>query len=287
MKYLEYKATSKTNIINLITASLFCAVISFLLGWIYSINIFIPFVYLKALITFGFGITLVYLIQIVSKYFKIIDKNSRLIILIISILIGFYSMWISFVVLVYFNEGFPTFFNYINYWIYPSNIFEAISELNSLGVWEIKNSIVKGNYLTFVWIVEFLVLSIIPILRVLRFPDNPFSDKFNKWYEKKILKEEFEPIYSANVFIKKIKEEGIESILNLATGFSQKHSKISIFYIEGEDKQYLTVDNIYIEVKNNSKKQATKIINSIEISNIEAKKLFAKFDTEKEFYLDY
>lgn len=289
LKFTEYKATKNTNPLSISLAILICSIIGVFLGWIYSVTVYIPIIYFNILITVGFGLGLVYSIQIVSKVFKIRDKKSRILIVVISVLIAYYSHWISFIVQVYTSE-FPSFINYINYWIHPRGIFENISEINKLGTWGFGFSntlFIRGIVLSIIWLVEAIIIFFIAIGRIFQFPENPFSEKLNKWYPKIALKKEFENIYSSKRFISQIEEKGIDHVLNLEDGLAFKYSKISIFYLEGEDKQYLSIDSVSIDTKNESKATINVMVKPFEVSTQNAKKLIKKFDTEKEFFLDY
>jgi hypothetical protein len=288
MKYIEYKSIEKSNITNIALAIIICSIIAIFFGWLYSLMGIIPIVYFNILITIGFGFGLAFTLQIVSKFLKVKDKKTRLIIIIIITIIGYYSHWISFIIQTY-SEGFPSFTNYINYWLFPKDFFSVINEINKYGTWGIGFSgvLINGFYLTIIWIIEALVIFFIAIRHTFSFPENPFSEKLNKWYPKIVLKEEFESIYSSKKFMIDIKKEGINLILNLTTGNATKYTRIAVFYLDGEDIQYLSIENVYIEVRNNAKKNITQIIKPIEITTIEAKKILSKFDTEKEFYFDF
>lgn len=286
MRYNTYSPKGETNKINLICALSFAIIISVFLGWIYTINSYIPFIIIRGSLAIGFGFVLAYIIQIITNLFNIIEKRTRIIIVSISVLVVFYSSWISFILFIYYGE-FPPFFDYIYYWSHPTNFYNSIAEINLNGTWELKGAIVKKTVLLIVWIIEFLIITTIPILKILRFPENPYSEKLNKWYPKLTLQENFEPVYSKNVFKKNLNENGINAILNMATEFSTKYSTISIFYLEQEDIQYLSIDNIFIDVKNKSKETKKPIIKPIEINNTEVKKLINKFQTKKEFYLKF
>jgi len=289
LKYLTYKSENNTNPLHIIISILISAVVSFFLGWLYSLMTLMPIIYIKFFITIGFGYAIAFTVQIVSKLLKIKDKRAKLIIVSVVLIIAYYSHWISFIIQTY-TEGFPPFSSYVKYWFSPNSFFEVIAEINKFGTWSfgsISEVPVNKMLLTLIWVVEAAVIFTIAIAHIFKLPDNPYSEKLNKWYPKMVLVDDFEPIYSSTRFVLNIKEQGIDLILNLATGFPRKYSKISIFYLESESIQYLSIDNVFIETNNNSKKRITQIISPIEISTVDAKKLFAKFKTEKPFFLDF
>jgi hypothetical protein len=188
-----------------------------------------------------------------------------------------------------YTEQFPDFKDYLSYWVYPNGIVEAILEINKFGTWGIGTSgyLANGSTLSLIWLIEGAIIILVAIATVYQFPENPYSEKLNKWYPKIVLDEEFENMYSSKRFLKNLNEQNINYIIDLKSGLGSKYSKISIFYLESEDKQYLSVDSIYINKSENSRLEITEIVKPIEISNLEAKKILQIFRTKKEFYLDY
>lgn len=289
MKYIEYKAEKNSNVLNLVIAILLSAIVSVFLGWIYSVMVYIPIIYLNFLLVIGAGYLLGISNTIISKFLQIRDTKTRLVLIVISVVVAYYSQWISFIVQTY-SEQFPSIGGYLNYWIYPQQLFDAIAEINQYGTWGFGMTdpiFVRGIFLTLIWVAEAAIFLFIPIVYIYNYPENPFSEKFNKWYPKIVLDEEFENVYSANRFISQIEENGIDQIINLKNGLAFQYSKISIFYLEGEDRQYLTVEAVQIDKQEPSKSKTNVIIKPFEISSEDAKKLIKKFGTNKEFFLDY
>ena len=289
MKFKEYKAEKNTNVLNLVIAIILSAIVSVFLGWIYSVMVYIPIIYLNILIVVGVGYLLGISNTVLSKFLQIRDKRTRLLLIIFSVFVAYYSQWISFILQTY-NSEFPSFESYLSFWIYPQQFFKAIAEINKYGTWGFGMSdpiYVRGIFLSLIWFGEAAILFFISIVYVYRFPENPFSEKFNKWYPKIILDEEFENIYSANRFISQFEEQGIDKILNLKNGMAFQYSKVSIFYLEGEDKQYLSIEYVQIDKREPTKSDTTVIVKPFEISTQDAKVLFGKFEVKKEFYLNY
>lgn len=287
MKYIEYKAPSNSNPLNIVISIIIGSVIAFFLGWFYCVSTLIPIIYFKVLITIGLGFALAFTVQILSKVFIIKDKKSRLIFIGFIVLVAFYSIWIGFIVQT-FTEEFPSLKNYADYWILPANLFDNIALINKHGTWGLNfSTAINGITLTIIWIIEAIIIFSIAIGRVYKFPENPFSEKLNKWYPKMILQEEFEPIYSSSRFILNLKEKGTDIIFDLKTGFARKYSEIAVFYLEGEDVQYISINNKFINIKQENKTTVTPVIKPIQISTADARKLITKFSVSKEFYLDF
>lgn len=289
MKFKEYKAAKNTNWVNIGLAIIITSSLGVLIGWIYSVMVYIPIIYLNILIVIGVGYLLGISNTVLSKLLQIRDKRTRLLLIVLSVFVAYYSQWISFILQTY-SEQFPSIGSYLSYWIYPQQFFDAIAEINNYGTWGFGMSdpiYVRDIFLSIIWFGEAVILFFVSIAYVYRFPENPFSEKFNKWYPKIVLDEEFENVYSTNRFISQFEEQGIDKILNLKNGLAFQYSKVSIFYIEGEDKQYLSIEYVQIDKREPTKSDTTVIVKPFEISTQDAKALFGKFEVKKEFYLNY
>jgi len=288
MNIIKYKPVDNSNPINIGLAFVICLMLSLFLGWVYSLTVLIPIIYFNWFITIGFGFVMAISLQVLAKLLKIRERKIRLYLIIFSLVIAYYSHWIAYLLILGLQK-IPTVFEFLNYWIYPKYFFSNISELNRTGAWSIGVSglFVKGLVLTLIWIVEALILFFIGITYTNKFPQNPFSEMLNKWYPKFTLEYDFAAIYSKNKIISDFKDNGIDLIFNMDRGLANKYTSISIFYLEGESKQYLSIDTISIGTKNGSSKNTTSVLKPIEINTIEAKKLMSKFGTKKEFFLDF
>ncbi len=288
MKIIEYKPIGNSNPINIGLAFAVCLMLSLFLGWLYSLTALIPIIYFNWFITIGFGFVMAISLQIMAKLLKIRERKTRLSLIIFSLIVTYYSHWIAYLLILGLQK-IPTFFEFLNYWIYPNYFFSNISELNRIGAWSIGVSglFVKGYVLTIIWIVEALILFFIGITYTNKFPQNPFSETLNKWYPKFRLEYNFAAIYSNNKIISDLKDNGIDLIFNMDRGLANKYTNISIFYLEGESKQYLSIDTISINTRNGSSKNLTPVLKPIEINTIEAKELMVKFGSKKEFFLDF
>lgn len=288
MNYTIYKAQNNSNPIYTLMGFLFIFIISIFLGWLYSLTNLIPIIYLNFLPTIGLGLAIALSIQTAGKLFKITTRKMRFYLTIFSLIIVYYSHWVAFILFIV-TGSIPNLMEFINYFFYPQNFFSTIAEINKIGAWSFgtMNTPVNGMILTIVWIIEALIIFFIAIRYTLIFPENPFSEKFNKWYTKLTLDYDFDSFYTEEKIIANLKEQGIELILNTEKGLAYKHSKVSIFYLKNEENQYLSIDNIFIEVRNKSKRNITPMLSPTKITNQDAQKLIAKFGTKKAFYFDF
>ena len=255
MNYTKYRPEGSFNLVNIGFAFILCLILSLFLGWLYNLTFLIPIIYFNVLITIGFGFVLAISLQIIAKLLKIRERKTRIYLVIFSTIIAYYSHWIAYILYIT-SQKIPTLFEFFSYWTYPRNFFLIIDEINTYGTWSFgfSNIPVNGIVLTIIWIVEALIIFFIAINYILKFPENPFSEKLNKWYPKLTLEYDFAPMYSQKKFLSNFKESRINLFLDMDKGLANKFASVSIFYLEGENNQYLAIDTIFIEVRNNAKK---------------------------------
>lgn len=289
MKYTPYKAQGNSNPLNIGLAFIAGLIISILLGWLYNLMAFIPIIYFNVIITIGLGMVIGIIgTQILPKLLKVREKKVKLYLVIFMLIIAYYSQWIAHVLYTVTQE-IPSIGKYLGYWIFPQGLFEIIGEINKYGTWGIGfsgDNSVNGITLTLVWIAELAIIFFSGIRYTLNFPESPYSETQNKWFDKLILDREFAAIYSPEVFLEKLNQEGIDIILNSERGLANKHSEISIFYLPKEQYQFLSIDTVSISGQD-SKKETIQILRPIKITNDEAKQLMDKFGTKKAFFLDF
>lgn len=289
MKYAPYKVQGTSNPLNIGLLFLVGLIVSILFGWLYNLMKFFPLIYFNVILTASLGIVIGIIgAQILPKLLKVREKKVKLYLVIFMLIVGYYSQWIAHVLYTV-TQKIPSIGNYLSYWIFPQNLFEIIGEINKYGTWGIGfsgNNSVNGMTLTLVWVAECAIIFFLGIRYALNFPENPFSEKQNKWFDKLILDREFAAIYSPDVFLEKLNQEGVDIIINAERGLANKYSEISIFYLPKEQYQYLSVETVSISGQD-SKKETSQILRPIKITNDEAKQLMGKFGTKKAFFLDF
>ncbi len=289
MNYTKYQLEGTSNPVNVTLAIGIGLIVALFLGWLYNLTFLIPLIYFNFIITIGFGFVIAIFVQIISKFLKIRERKTRLIMVTILLVVAYYSHWIAYIL--YISSGtIPSLSNFLSYWIYPQNFFAIIGEINTYGTWSLgfsSETPVRGIVLTLIWLAEAAIIFFLAINYILKFPENPFSEQQNKWFPKLTLDKEFVAFFSADVFMKEIRDGGTNFILKADKGRANKYSEISIFYLPNENNQYLTVDTISIDSKKGSNKEVTPIITPIKISNEEAKQLMDAFGTKKPFFLEF
>lgn len=68
----------------------------------------------------------------------------------------------------------------------------------------------------------------------------------------------------------------------MGKGSGNRHAKVHLYFLPEEAKQYVTVENIFIE--SNGKKNITNMINNLEVDSDSAKEIMQEFHHKKEFF---
>lgn len=289
MKMIETYVIPKEPVTSKAILGIAKAIIwTFLVSYIYGVVIAVsPLVYFNFFITLGFGMALGYGVRIISKLTSITSKSMSVKISFTSGILGVYFSWGVYILYfvsqdtmfdAYFRDPFLVF--------NPYEVFQIILEMNVYGLWEIFGIPFKGWVLTIVWLMEAGIIITVSTLAVKNQPQSPFSLKKDKWYKKYILSKDFESIAMQEKFREDLAGNCIEVIDTLGNGLAYHFSMVSIFFLEEENKQYLSVENVRID-KNGKGKNATEVIHLLAISTDEAKKLMDKYYGKKAFVFDY
>jgi len=284
-----YEHSGKSPLIGFFIALGLGAFLAILLGFVYnSFIISIPIVYINFFATIGFGTILGYGIKFFSRFGKIRNGKQNIILAGTVGFIGFYFQWIAY--FVFLNSGEHSFQAYqdnfnlfydIGFFIY------LIKELNESGSWGMFGIIFTDFPLWIIWGIEALIIIGIPIIISMKHPIVPFSETLNKWYSKYTIKNEFVSISAQNHFKKNLIENTKQTILNLSYGEPFRFSKISIFYLEDEQTQYISIDNVHIEDRGKGKSKRTSVVHLVQVDTKTAKELMDKYVAKKQFIFNY
>ena len=282
---LFYQESGRIDPLKQSFSYIICIGLSLILGYIYSvIIIIIPIVYLNFLITVGFGTMLGLICRTLIRFSHNRNKKSQIIQAVIIGLLANYFQWTAYILFAY-NDAIPSIGLYLEnleWIIIPKNFFAALFEINRIGTWGMFGITFNGFALTFIWIIEFLIIITGPIIAVVKTKSYPYSEHLQKWYFKYTLFKDFESISTAKRFINELASEPIRVIENLGNGSGLRHTKIHLFYLKDETKQYLTFERIFIEGQGKGKKNSTIVINNFMISKSDAEDLLNKFENKRE-----
>ena len=212
------------------------------------------------------------------------DKRSQIILAIITGLLANYFQWTAYILFAY-KGTFPLLTEYLLnlHWIVvPENFLNAVMEISKTGLWSVFGVPVDGLVLVLVWILEAIIIGVIPIIAVYRTKIYPYSELLQKWYPKFTLFKDFEYLSSIGLMIENLKNDTFKTINSLTKGDGHRHCKIHLFYLREEAEQYLTFENVVIEGRGTGKEVRNIAINNFAIDKKTADAILEAFDHKKE-----
>ncbi len=253
-------------------------------GYIYGmITFFMPIIYVNGLIASGVGIGLaaycIYFMQICRNR----SKKNLFIGTLFTLLLFYFSAWLTYIALGYtggfeFSE-FTTIIDVISSEI---GIFSSIGIIVEVGLHEVFGFPLTGFALISVWVVEMIILLVLPIIVVFKHNFYPYSERLDRLYKKEEILTDFSRVASENILIEKLNESVFDTISNMTGGGSRGHSKITLHTLLGESHHYLSISNVFYS---GSKKSTDLILRYYRISNDDLDKIKAKYPTKKKWIL--
>ena len=281
-----YEPSGKFDPIRHSLLYVICIGIALFLGYLYAVLIsFIPILYFNVLITVGFGISLGLICRVLARFSHSRNRKSQLFQAVFFGILANYFQWTAYSLFILENSipSFEFYFSNLDWILTSGNFFNLLGVLNSVGAWGIFGAQINGTTLTVIWIVEFLLIALLPIIGVMQTKVYPYSELQRKWYKKYTLVKDFESISSNTRLISNLELNPLETIELLGKGIAFRHSKIHLFYLKGESNHYLTFENIYYEGRGEAtSKQGEIIVNNFTISNDFAEQILERFPNKRE-----
>ncbi|GFZ80233.1 hypothetical protein GCM10011531_07780 [Aquaticitalea lipolytica] len=279
-----YQESGIANPLN-ISLSVTCSLIAIcILSFLYSIiTHYLPLVYFNFLIAIGFGISISFVSRFFNSIFKIRNRKKSIIITLVLAFIAVCFQWIWYLYIINsvefsFIDGITFFINMI---FRPDLVIENIIIINKFGVWEMFGTTFKGIVLWLVWLVEAAIIMFLSYNNYLHFQTIPFSEKDNKWFKKDYIDFDFEHIAFKKEFIEKFQINPSEAISELKKGDGLRHSKISVYKSDTEQKSIVTIDNIRVTERGKGKKDITTVLEPIYVDNQHLIKIRNSFKFKK------
>ncbi len=283
-----YQTPIQPNSLNVTLLFSISLAVAFVISILYGILIAtIPVIYFNFFITLGFGIVIGYSVRILSKILKVVNRRISIRAALVSGLAAYYFQWVVYIL--FFVEG-SDFFE--AYFINPTLVFkpwlvaQIIVDVHAVGDWAIGSIVINGWPLTIIWIIELVIIILIPSMMVKSQPISPFSVITNSWYKKFTLHKDFESIALKEAFTQSLITHPVELLKTLRNGSVNYFSRVTIFYHEGDEVQYISVQNIRRD-KTGKKEMPTDVIHLLEIQSDYAKQLMAVYHAKKDFFFDY
>ena len=284
----DFRLSGNFTLPGLILAVGLSALVSILSAYLYALLVaFIPFIYLNAMITGVFGIVIGFTVIYISRITLIRNAKVRFTIGVVSGIIGLLAQWLVF--LFFLVTGEIPLQDTIQQGVFlfdPVILKDLLSELYNYGTWSIFGVTLRGIPLLLIWLAEAVIIIGAPLLLLLKYPISPFSEKLNQWYPKKVLAQDFAYVSGVVSYIKELRDSKAENLLHYPKGDGHRHSRVSIYFMEQEEKAYLSTDNIYITSGDKGGKDIDPVVRFVAIPNQVAKQLLDKFGVRKWSYQD-
>ena len=249
----------------------------------------IPLIYIKFLITALMAAGLGFAVRSIGKICKMRHKKEFLNLTYFGAFFLLYFSWIIFAAMV--EEG--SYSGALNTGLHfdiifsPLLFFSWMAKLSGIGIRGFGSVPVNGMPLIITWIIEALILVIIPIGINYKKQLPPFSVKLDKWYPKYNLKQFFEFIVTSHKFREELEGNALTAIENLGKGLANRYGMVSVYYLKNDVDAYLSFTNIFIEKQGTGNKKETEIIHGLHISAKDAEYLIEKYKADKQFFLDH
>lgn len=261
MNELYYKSSGKAPIVGVISTILAGIAVSVVLAIVYiALQWFIPIVYFNFLITFGLGFAIFYVMDFLYKSGKIRNRGLAILLTLICSLVAIYVQWCLFVSLMFNAEGtmggdmwVKSSFNldgFLHFIMHLNDTLAGIQELNAIGTFSLKKSVVSGGALWFVWAIEFAFILFYPLwLTWSGKTTEPFSEKDNDWMEKRHV----EKLIPYVTDVPKLEEQlKARDYTYLKTHLEENEpanafATITVYESDGDDHQYISVANHRLE----------------------------------------
>ncbi|MGB0838504.1 MAG: hypothetical protein ACPGXL_00115 [Chitinophagales bacterium] len=283
-----YQESGAANHFNFGIGIALVLVTSLILGYIYALLVnLVPIIYLNVMIAIGFGIALSFCIRLITRLIKNRNKRNRIILTILAIIFFTYFQWVAFVGSLIAGAMLPP-LEYLGLttWItVPQEFFGIIGEIYKQGTWQLGLSDgipMRELPLLSVWIVEIILIALPALKHLLDHTIHPFSEQQNKWYPKYILLKDFESMASSKIMEAQLNIGALKALKQLEKGSATQHSKVHLYYLDEEQKHYLSIDRIFIEKRGEGKTNRTSIIENYCIDTENAKGILTEFKNNQE-----
>jgi len=248
---------------------------------------FSPLIYVNYFITLAFGLILGYGVRFTTTLFKITHKSTAIGMAVACSAFGLIFSWAAYVIY-FLEEGSIVSAYFIELKVVkdPGFLIDVILDINKNGLWEIFGITFTGWILTIIWLAEAGIIITLCTLMVKNQTQSPFSINLNKWYKRFILEKDFESIAMKEAFKESLATDCVKTIDSLQNGLAFHFSRISVFYLAKEERQYIMVENVRKDRRGKSE-NSTEVIPLIVVSSEQAAILIEKYHATTPGIFDY
>lgn len=263
-----YKPSGKFSILSFLyfvpTALLIIPIISLIYAYLIW---YIPFIYFNFFITIGFGFLVGFTVSmLVIKKGKVRNKYLAAFFGLFAAVVAIYFDFVVYVDLAI-NAGETVgnnrigitvsnikFLDVFALAIQPDVLLQYIVELNSVGTWGIRGATASGYFLTFVWLIEFIMIAGVSIFVNFITAKDPFCELSDDWYKQVDLPklnfiENTEKLLTDLSITNLLVFDDLEIVDNKI----QRHSVFTLYTAPRNREHYLTIVNKEAKINANGK----------------------------------
>ncbi|WP_293928491.1 hypothetical protein [Sphingobacterium sp. UBA6320] len=261
MEETYYKSSGKAPIGGVLFAIIAGVCASVILAIVYiALQWFIPIVYFNFLITFGLAYGLFYVLDVLLKIGKVRNRGIALLFTFICTLVAYYAQWCLFVSLMFNAEGtmggdmwLKSSFNldgFLYFLFHPMDTFSGIQELNAVGTFSLKKSVVSGWPLWILWGIEAATIIVYPIVLAWSGKTTePFSERGNEWMQKREIEKQIAYISDKQALEQNLGKKDFTDLQTYleADELGDEFATVTIYESDADNYQYISVVNHRLE----------------------------------------
>ncbi|HTK95452.1 MAG TPA: hypothetical protein VL382_07410 [Terriglobales bacterium] len=189
MEGLYYKHSGKFGMGGVLYALVVGSVVACVGAFVYAyLVLYLPFVYINALVTAGFGAGTGFVIATLLKKQKVRSDAVALVVTLVVTGIAYYYAWAAWIwALVRRNDGEASVGDFFNMLVRPGVVWNLVVDINQHGAWSIRGGEpVTGWALTIVWVAELaLIFGVSLAVAYAQMDESPFCETCEEWGTKK------------------------------------------------------------------------------------------------------
>ncbi len=241
----HYEHSGKAPVGGILLALVGGLIAGVLLGAIYGFLIFwIPFVYINAFVTLGFGFGLAVSVGGLAKVGKIRNSGVVTVVALIVAAAAYYVHWVVWVGRM--AEGATV--------TDPGQLWMFIKTVNALGPWSIFGWTASGFGLWAIWGIEALVIVGLGVISAHGMIDVPFCEETGQWTTESTLPGHFQPVDAVNV----ASPNAILQALQPNGDSPQTYAEVSVATAEGSELRCVSLNNVVVETDKDGKEETEK-----------------------------
>lgn len=142
---------------------------------------------------------------------------------------------------------------------HPAEVVSFIGIINEEGTWGIGSTTVSGVILSIFWIIEALLILVIPIYLPYKQAVKPFSEKLNQWLEERSMSRNMAITNSADELRMEIESGNFGTLINATSSIANPFRKLVLYSDDQQQEVYLTVKHITITYDDKGKEKENEV----------------------------